>query len=182
MLQLLLDRFFLLKRFFSDPASMFCQLIYQAAILPLIVRRQERVSQRVYMCSMFHSSHFSLLVFGHFWGQSYEKMKILCNLCYILQGKMGKNGKDHATKVTKIPKTKRQKYGMNETKFYCSEIQNVKIRLLTGFCLFVSRCNLDWNGLKYFLASDLKFQSIKGQFFQRVNLGLFHKNQFEHTF
>ena len=40
MLQLLLDRFFLLKRFFSDPASMFCQLIYQAAILPLIVRRE----------------------------------------------------------------------------------------------------------------------------------------------
>ena len=39
---------------------------------------------------------------------------------YILQGKMGKTGKNrkenHATKVTKIPKTKRQEYGMKETK------------------------------------------------------------------
>jgi hypothetical protein len=32
-------------------------------------------------------------------------------------GQDGKNRKEnHATKVTKIPKTKRQKYGMNETK------------------------------------------------------------------
>ena len=46
-------------------------------------------------------------------------MKILRNLCYILQGKMGKTEKkwkeNHATKGTKIPKTKRQKYVMNET-------------------------------------------------------------------
>ena len=45
-------------------------------------------------------------------------MKILRNLCYILQGKMGKTEKNreksHTTKVSKIPKTKRRKYGMNE--------------------------------------------------------------------
>ena len=66
---------------------------------------------------IFCSFHFLFLVFGHFWGQSYENTKILPNLC--LQGKIGKTEKkwkeNHATKVTKIPRTKRLKYGMNET-------------------------------------------------------------------
>ena len=37
---------------------------------------------------------------------------------YILQDKMGKMEikENYSTKVTKIPKTKRQKFGMNETK------------------------------------------------------------------
>ena len=70
---------------------------------------------------MFLSSHFSFLVFGHFWQQSYENTKIcLVNSVYILQGKMGKTEKEweenHETKVTKIPKTKRRKYWMNKTK------------------------------------------------------------------
>ena len=30
---------------------------------------------------VFRSSHFSFLVFGHFWRRSYENTKILCNLC-----------------------------------------------------------------------------------------------------
>ena len=68
---------------------------------------------------MFRSSHFSFLVFGHFWQQSYENTKILRNLCLHFarqDGQDGKNRKEnHATKVTKIPKTKRRKYGMNET-------------------------------------------------------------------
>ena len=68
---------------------------------------------------MFGSSQFSFLVFSHFWRQSYENTKILCNLCLHFarqDGQDGKNQKEnHATKVTKIPKTKRRKYGMNET-------------------------------------------------------------------
>ena len=34
---------------------------------------------------MFRSSHFSFLVFSHFWRQSYENTKILCNLCFFLE-------------------------------------------------------------------------------------------------
>ena len=66
---------------------------------------------------MFCSSHFWFLVFGHFWRQSYENTKILCNLCLHFARQDGQDGKkrkeNHANKVNKIPKTKRQKYGMN---------------------------------------------------------------------
>ena len=69
---------------------------------------------------MFRSSHFSFLVFGHFWQQSYENTKIFPNLRlhFVRQdGQDGKKGKENqATIVTKIPKTKRRKYGMNETR------------------------------------------------------------------
>ena len=68
---------------------------------------------------MFLSSHFSFLVFSHFWRQSYENTKILCNLCLHFARQEGQEGKkwtkNYTTKGTKIPKTKRQKYGMNET-------------------------------------------------------------------
>ena len=61
--------------------------------------------------SMFRSSHFSFLVFGHFWQSCYEIKKILCNLSIHFarqDGKDGKNRKEnHKTKVTKITKTKR---------------------------------------------------------------------------
>ena len=61
---------------------------------------------------LFNSSHFSFLVFGHFWQQSYQNTKILHNLCLHFarqDGQDGKNRKEnHATKVTKIPKTNRQ--------------------------------------------------------------------------
>ena len=61
-------------------------------------------------------------VFG-FWSLLATKLqKYYVIFVYILQGKMGKTEEkrkeNHATKVTKIPKTKRQKYGMNETKIY----------------------------------------------------------------
>ena len=69
---------------------------------------------------MFHSSHFSFLVFGHFWRRSYKNKKILRNLCLHFARQDGQDGKkqkeNHATKVTKIPKIKRQKYGMKKTK------------------------------------------------------------------
>ena len=50
-----------------------------------------------------------------------EVMKIFRNLCLHFARQDGQEGKkkqkeNHATKVTKIPKTKRQKFGMNETK------------------------------------------------------------------
>jgi hypothetical protein len=64
--------------------------------------------------------HFWRLLFGHFWRRSYENTTILCNLCLHFARQYEQDGKNqkenHATKVTKIPKTKRQKYGMNETK------------------------------------------------------------------
>ena len=47
---------------------------------------------------------------------------------YLLHfaGQEKKRKENHATVVTKIPKTKRQKYGMNETKeyitFYCPNL------------------------------------------------------------
>ena len=66
-----------------------------------------------YAAQMFLLSHFSFLVFGHFWWWSYENTK-------ILQGKMSKMEKNqkenHTTKVTKISETKKRKFGMNETK------------------------------------------------------------------
>ena len=55
---------------------------------------------------MFDSFHFSFLVFGHFWRQSYENTKILRNLCLHFarqDGQDGKNGK-------KITQLKRPKY------------------------------------------------------------------------
>ena len=42
---------------------------------------------------MFHSSHFSFLVFGHFWQQSYENTKILRNLCLHFARQDGQDGK-----------------------------------------------------------------------------------------
>ena len=62
---------------------------------------------------MFRSSHFSFLVFGHFWQRSYDNKKILCNLCLHFARQEWKE--NHATKVTKIPKTQRRKYRMNKT-------------------------------------------------------------------
>ena len=65
---------------------------------------------------MFCSSHFSILVYGHFWRQIYENIH---NLCLHFERQDGQDRKkrkeNHQTKVTKIPKTNRQKYGMNET-------------------------------------------------------------------
>ena len=68
---------------------------------------------------LFHSSHFSFLVSGHFWQRSNtKKQKYYGIFVDILQGKMEKAGKkwkeNHAMKVTKMPQTKRQKYGMNK--------------------------------------------------------------------
>ena len=68
---------------------------------------------------MFRSSHFSFLVFVHFWQRSCENTKILRNLCLHFARQYGQDRKNwkenHATKVTKIPKTKGRKYGMNKT-------------------------------------------------------------------
>ena len=61
---------------------------------------------------MFHSSHFSFLIFGHFWQRSYENTTILRNLCLHFARQNGqdkKKGKEnYATNGTKIPKTKNQ--------------------------------------------------------------------------
>ena len=64
------------------------------------------------MISKISSSHFSCLVFGRFWRQSYENTKILRNLClhFAMQDRQdGKKMKEnYAIKVTKIPNNKRQ--------------------------------------------------------------------------
>ena len=57
---------------------------------------------------MFHSFHFSFLVFGHSWRQIYENTKILHNLCLHFarqDGQDGKNGK----KITQLKWPKYQK-------------------------------------------------------------------------
>ena len=55
-----------------------------------------------------------------------EVTKILRNLCLHFARQDGQDGKkqkeNHASEVTKIPKTKRQKYGMNETKVEVAKI------------------------------------------------------------
>ena len=61
---------------------------------------------------MLRSFHFSSLVFGHFWRQSYENMKILRNLCLHFARQAGQDGKiperkscnesDQSTKDQKI--------------------------------------------------------------------------------
>ena len=43
---------------------------------------------------MFRLSHFSFLVFGHFWQQTYKITKILVIFVYILQSKVGKTEKN----------------------------------------------------------------------------------------
>jgi len=50
---------------------------------------------------MFRSSHFSFLVFGHFWQQSYENTKILHNLCLHFAREMGKIEKT-GKKITQL--------------------------------------------------------------------------------
>jgi hypothetical protein len=42
---------------------------------------------------MFHSSHFSFLVFGHFWRLNYENANILRNLCLHFARQDGQDGK-----------------------------------------------------------------------------------------
>ena len=74
---------------------------------------------------MFHSSHFSFLVFGHFWRLNYENTKILRNLCLHFARQDGKKRKENrATAMTKIPKTKRRKFGMIET--FVAIYENIK--------------------------------------------------------
>ena len=63
---------------------------------PHTLIRQHLDYNHWYYKYMFRSSHFSLLVFGHFWRQRYAKLRqYQVIFVYILQGKMGrgKNGK-----------------------------------------------------------------------------------------
>jgi len=68
------------------------------------------ISNRSILQRMFHSSHFSFLVFGHFWRPSYDNTKIFRNLCLHFarqDGQDGKNQKEtHATKKPKYQKPK----------------------------------------------------------------------------
>ena len=54
------------------------------------------VDQFIYQ--MFRSSHFSFLVFGHFWRQSYKNTKILRNLCLHFARQDGQDGKNQERK------------------------------------------------------------------------------------
>ena len=68
---------------------------------------------------MFHSSHFSFFVFGHFWQRTYENMKILRGLClHFASQDGGDRNKRKENNATKIPKTNCRKCGMNETNMH----------------------------------------------------------------
>ena len=120
---------------------------------------------------MFCSSHFSFLVFGHFWRWSYENTKILHNLCLNFDRQDGQDGKkrkeSHATKVTKIPKTKRRKYGMNETLVY---------EVLVGLKLGKSYLLFRWQGCFPFKSQCFHghWRNCKGRF--DISSGKFEKN------
>ena len=47
---------------------------------------------------LFRSSHFSFLVFGHFWWWSYENTEIFCNLCWNFERQDGQDRKTPARK------------------------------------------------------------------------------------
>ena len=68
---------------------------------------------------LLRSSHFWFLVFGHFWGRSWENVNILFNLCSHFARQDWQDRKKlkgiYVIKVTKMPRTKRRKNGMNET-------------------------------------------------------------------
>ena len=57
------------------------------------------------------SSHFSFLVFGHYWRQSYENTKILHNLCLHFARQDGQDGKKMERKSRNLSdqNTKNQK-------------------------------------------------------------------------
>ena len=58
---------------------------------------------------MFHLSHFGFLGFFHFWAQSYEYMKILCNLCLHFARQAGQDGKNNGKKILQLKWPKYQK-------------------------------------------------------------------------
>ena len=70
---------------------------------------------------MFSSSHFSSLVFGHFWRRSYESAKILRNLCLHFARQdvqVGKKWKEnHATKDKNMDEQKSFIYQKKTFKF-----------------------------------------------------------------
>ena len=55
--------------------------------------KARRISRGLLYLLMFRSSNFSFLVFCHFWRQSYENTKILCNLCLHFARQDGQDGK-----------------------------------------------------------------------------------------
>ena len=80
------------------------------------VKNRKFRSVKLAISLLFPSSHFSFLVFGQFWRQSYKNTKILCNLCLHFarqdeQDRQKKSKEKHAIKVNKIPKTKDENMG-----------------------------------------------------------------------
>ena len=80
---------------------------------------------------MFRSFHFSFLVFGHFWRQSYKSTKILRNLCLHFARQDGQDGKNYViclyfcNFVAKSdPKLKNKKWDERNIKLHLYEIQS----------------------------------------------------------
>ena len=60
-------------------------------------------TQNLWPCFvLFCSSHFSFLVFGHFWQGNYESTKILSNLRLHFARQDGQNGKKPGKKVMQL--------------------------------------------------------------------------------
>ena len=99
-------------------------------------------SREISFLLLFRSSHFSFLVFGHFWRQSYEYTKILRNPCLHFARQDGQDGKkqkeNHATKMTKITQNQKTKiWGKRNIKVVFS-IQSVQSTYIV--CLRFMSC------------------------------------------
>ena len=77
---------------------------------------------------LFCSSHFSFLVFGNFWRQSYKNMKILCNLCLHFARQDGQDGKNQK-KITQLKWPKYQKTKIWDEWNKCLQTQEIKIEV-----------------------------------------------------
>ena len=68
----------------------------------LLLRYYPPADRKNFIISMFCSSHFSSLVFGHFWQQSYENAKILLNFCLHFARQNGQDRKKTRIKITQL--------------------------------------------------------------------------------
>ena len=79
----------------------------------------------LFVCFTFPSSHFSFLVFGHFWQQSYENTKILQNLCLHFARQDGQDGNKNGKKITQLNWPKYQ--NPKDEKMGCMKQKSCKI-------------------------------------------------------